>query len=320
MVESRRAFAAVVAGIGLVVAGCGGTDFARRTVAPAPVPAEKPSAAPVRVALVRNPALQALLVGSVAHTTAARTARTSISVTLTGLGEDALSTGAFDIAGTGGVDFATGDADLSLSIPRFDRLGGGGTIEQRIVRGVVYTKMPSDILRVSGMPASVRWLSFDETHVGGGDPAALSQSQVDPAGQLAFLAAVSVDVRRVGPEPVRGVAATHYAATIDLGHSAHVADRLSAVRAKLVQLGAMIGARRLGVDVWVDAAGRARRVVVSVPLSRQTDAAAVAGLGSDAMMRIQADFYAFGVTLRVAAPPQAAVRPYSALRLGATDG
>lgn len=312
MLGSARTRAAIVLGVALVVATCGGTDFSRRTV----VPAANNAAPTVPKVVTRNPALQAKLLRSVSATSAARTARTSISVTLTGLGADSLSTGAYDIAGTGVVDFAKRDADLSLSIPLLDRLGGGGAIEERILGGVVYTKVPAGVLRAAGLPASVGWLSLDPKHAVGADPSALSQSQVDPDGQLAFLAAVSDDVRTIGDEAVRGVATTHYAATIDLVPDSRGGARMAALRAKLAQLRSAIGVRGLALDAWLDRAGRVRRIVVSVPLSPLSGAAGVDHLGSDAMMRIQGDFYAFGTAVRVAAPPQTQTRPYGALRIG----
>ena len=312
MLRSARTRAAVVLGVALVVTACGGSDFSRRTV----VPAGKNVASTAPTVVTRNPVLQAKLSRSVAATSAARTARTSISVTLTGLGDDSLSTGAYDIAGTGVVDFVKRDADLSLSIPLLDRLGGGGAVEERIVGGVVYTKMPAGVLRAAGLPATVRWLSLDPKHSAGADPSALSQSQVDPAGQLAFLAAVSDHVRTMGDEPVRGVATTHYAATIDLVPDSRGGARMAALRAKLAQLRSVIGARGIALDVWLDRAGRARRIVVSVPLSPRSGAVGVDHRGSDATMRIQGDFYAFGAAVRVAAPSQSQTRPYGTLRIG----
>jgi hypothetical protein len=312
MFGSRRVLAAVFIGVALFGAGCGGSDFARRSSTPKPAAALR--SAPKPVPVTHDPRLQAALLHSVTRTTAVHTARTSISVTVTGLGDAALATGAFNIAGTGVVDFANGNADLSLSIPLFDRLGGGGIVEQRVVGGVMYTKLPADVLRFAGMPASVRWVSLDPQKVGT-DLSALSQAQADPAGQLAFLAAISSDVRRVGAASVRGVVTTHYAATIDLG-----ARRVAAVGAKLAQFATVIGTRRLAVDVWIDDSRRARRVVVSVPLSAESGTPAIKGLGSDATMRIQSDYFAFGAPVRVAAPPHAQVRPYDALGLDVATG
>ena len=111
----------------------------------------------------------------------------------------------------------------------------------------------------------------------------------------------------------------HYAATIDLAPNVQASHAVAteAVRLKLAQLGVAIRAHRLGLDVWLDSSGRARRIVVSLPLSSGSGSPPVAELGPDAMMRIQGDFYGFGTPVRVAAPPQAQVRPYAALRLHA---
>lgn len=132
--------------------------------------------------------------------------------------------------------------------------------------------------------------------------------------------AVSEDVSRVGPEPVRGVRSMHYAATIDLGHDQSRAA--ATVREHLAPLGAAVGDGRLALDVWLDGAGRVRRIVVSVPLRSAAIAGAgdIAGPGPQASMRIQTDFFGFGATVDVAAPPHAQVRPYSTLRIAAANG
>ena len=312
MLGSRRTLAAFSFGVVVFGAGCGGSGFGRSTPA---APTTTAPRATVPVVVTHDPALRAVVVRAVPVTAAAHTARTSISVTLTGLGDDALSTGAYDIAGSGVVDLASGDADLKLSIPLYDRLGSGGVIEQRTVRGVAYTKLPADILAVAGLPPTVRWLSLDPNQAAAGDPSTLSQSQVDPAGQLAFLASMSDDVRTMGREPVRGVTTTHYAATIDLTKGGGAANRTAALRRTLARLGSGVYTKRLAVDVWLDRVGRARRVVVSVPLDPKAGSSSAGSLPHDSMLRIQGDFYAFGTPVRVTAPPQSRVRPYSALRI-----
>lgn len=321
MQGSRRSVARVASATSLLGAlavlgcGCGASNFDARqgptpkgagtTVVTAPPPT------------VKNPTLQSSLVRAVAVTTAARTARSSISVTLTGLGSATTPSGAFDIAGTGTVDLRTGNAEFSLSVPRFDRLGNSGPVEQRIIAGVAYLQAPAPVVAAGGLPSSVRWLRIDPITGRSTDPAELSQAQVDPVGQLAFIGAVSENVSRVGAEPVRGVATVHYAATVD------VPARLtppSAAAAKLAAIHALIGTGRVRVDTWLDGAGRVRRVVVSVPLSNAGGSIGGSSVGARAMLRVQADLYAFGTALRVAAPPQAQVRPYSALRIAAAKG
>jgi len=215
------------------------------------------------------------------------------------------------VAGSGVADLVGGDADLTLSVPLFDRLGGGGTVEQRIVSGVVYTKLPAALLRKAKLPAPVQWLSLDP-RASGADRSALAQSQVDPAGELAFLGAASADVRAAGTESMRGVPTAHDVLSIDPARLTATDPNQAAARSKVRQLGAVLAARPLLVDLWLDAAGRARRVVVSFPLAAQGDPATT---GPEAMMRVQSDFYAFGVPVKVVAPAANEVLPYRALDL-----
>jgi hypothetical protein len=309
MLDSRAVRAMAVVALLTVVAGCGGSDFASHRSAAAPAAGAIPtSTAP---AIVHRPALRAVLVRSASTTRSARTARTSMSVTVTGLGNDAFGSGGLDVAGTGVVDLASGDADLLLSVPLFDRLGTGGAIEERVVDGIAYARLPATVLRFGGLPPAVRWLRIDGLRARTAPSAALSQSRIDPAGELAFLRAVSDDVRPVGVEAVRDTPSTHYAATI-----AGAADSQSALGRRLGAAGARLGPSRIGVDVWIDRSGFARRIVVSVPLR----GAGGSTTGAGPAMQIQADFYAFGAPVRLAAPPAAQVRPFAALRLPSLGG
>jgi hypothetical protein len=315
MAESRAMRAGTALALAAFVAGCGGTDFgsgvgtATQSTIPAP--------AVVRPAVVHRPALRAALLRSATTTRSARTARTSISVTVTGLGEETFATGAFDVAGTGVADLANGDADLVLSVPLIDRVGGGGAIEERIVHGVAYARLPAAMLRVAGLPPPVRWLRIDGPGASAARLSTLSKSQVDPAGVLAFLGEISDDVRPIGIEFVRDTPATHYAATVAPAPVGAASGRRSSLRARLAAIGARRGAGRVGVDVWIDRVGLVRRIVVSIPLSAGT---LPAGSGAAPVMQMQTDFYAFGAPVRVTAPPAAQVRPFAALRLPSHAG
>ncbi len=286
-----RATAVLALVLGLVGAACGGgRDFGRTGTGAVHVPGATATLPPVTTTTlvpVRDRALQARLRAAVDRTGAARTAQTSISVTVTALGNRTFGRGSLDVAGTGVVDFRSGDAALVLSVPRFDRITGGGTIVQRTVRGVSYLELPATIIRAGGLAASVRWLRVDPHATAGADASALVQAQVDPARQLAVLRIVSEDVRERSVEAVRGVPTTHYTGTLD-------------------------GPARSAVDAWLDEGGRVRRVVVEIPLSTSAETAGI--------MKIQADFYTFGVPVSVAAPPQAQVRPYASLRLAPISG
>jgi hypothetical protein len=296
--RGTRSRAVAVLAFAVVVAACGGgTDFARSGTGAVRVPGANPTLPPVTTTTfvaVRDRALQAKLRAAVDRTGAGRTAQSSISVTVTALGNRTFGRGTLDVAGTGVVDLRSGNAALVLSVPRFDRITGGGMIAQHIVHGVTYLELPAPIIRAGGLPSSVRWLRLDPHESSAADASALVQAQVDPAGQLASLSAISDDVRRIGVEAVRGVATTHYAGTLE-------------------------GPARHTVDVWLDGAGLVRRVVVAIPLPKAVDGA-VDGAGTAAVMKVQADFYGFGVPVSVAAPPQAQVRPYGSLHLPAVPG
>ena len=314
MADSRALRAVLAGALVVCLAACGGSDFAPRAkTVPRP---QRPAPPTTRPAPVHRPALRAALLRSASATRLAHTARTSISVTVTGLGEDVFASGAFDVAGTGVVDLATGDASLALSIPLYDELGGGGAIEERIVGGVAYAHLPAAVLRTGGLPAAVRWLRIDAPGARTAPSSTLSQSQVDPAGALAFLRSVSDDVRPVGVEAVRDVRTTHFSATIVTTPGPR-ATTSSPLTLQLGPLGARLGRGRVAIDVWIDDAGLVRRVVVSVPLA---DADRAATPGVTPAMRIQADFYAFGIPVRVVAPPRAQVTPFAALRLPPLDG
>ncbi|HUI48697.1 MAG TPA: hypothetical protein VL119_08370 [Acidimicrobiia bacterium] len=313
MVRSRRArnaFFLLVAGVCVSgLTGCGGSRYVTPRAQHVPAPSAS-TVAPTTIA--RNPALQWRVQRAAAVTTGAGTARVSVSVTVTGAGDRRIAIGVYDVAAVGVVDFATGDASLQLSAPVFDRAADGGRVEQRSVHGVVYTRVPVGVLRAGGFPPSVRWLSFDPRRAADA-PSALVQPQVDPTGPLEFLAAISAHVRRVGTDSVRGWPTTHYASTVDVtgtpgGKGPKGAP--AALAAALAPLGPGVTARAVVLEAWLDGRGRARRVVVSIPLETRPGSAGRATLGTDPTLRIQGDFYAFGVRVGVVAPPRGIVRSY----------
>jgi hypothetical protein len=315
MLDSRAVRAGMAVALAVLLAGCGASDFRSGAPKARAAHASTPPAPPTTRPVVHRPALQAALVRSASMTRSAGTAHTSISVTVTGLGKDASANGAFDIAGTGVVDLTNGDADLVLSVPLFDQLGGvsgGGTIQERIVDGVAYARLPAALMRLGRLAPAVQWLRIDTGRGVKAPASTLSRSQVDPAGELVFLDAVSDDVRPVGIEAVRGARTTHYTATVPAASAAGRGATRTAVGARLGAVGSTLRAAPLTVDVWIDAVGIARRVVVSLPLSLP---GAPAAEGVSPAMAIQADFYAFGGPVHVVAPPKSSVRPFAALRL-----
>ena len=123
------------------------------------------------------------------------------------------------------------------------------------------------------------------------------------------------------PHPVRGVRTTHYARDDRPRSGRPRRTPRAAVGEKLAQLGAVIGTRRLAVDAWIDGAGRARRVVVSVPLSPKSGAAGDrrrSGPTRRCGSRPTSTRSARRCGLRLRRSAQ--VRPYSTLRIAAATG
>ena len=123
-------------------------------------------------------------------------------------------------------------------------------------------------------------------------------------------------MRTVGDEAVRGEAATHYTLRIDAVALTVGGAPGAVVRARLARLGSALGSGPVVVDAWLDTSGCARRIVVSVPLRSPS---APAGRG-DSTLRIQDDYFGFGIPVSAAVPAPSAVRPYRTLRLAAATG
>jgi hypothetical protein len=279
MDELRRGVAGVAIAV-LALGACGGSHRAIRGTA-------GPSTSSTTV---HSSPLQAALLRSVRATRTARTARISLSIGISGI----VAGGAnFSEAGTGVVDFMTEDTDLVLttSVP-----GAPTTVtEERIVDSVMYVRA-----------GTAPWKRVDlRTQLG----TALSglSSQSDPSQELAYLAAVSDEVHKDGVANVRGVAATHYLATLDMAKALRRPRLGSALRARLAVLAPKLGNQHIPIEAWVDAGGRIRRVVISYPLLPLLPAAQSGGVSPDARIHIQEDVYDFGTPVRVEAPLAGAV-------------
>jgi hypothetical protein len=114
----------------------------------------------------------------------------------------------------------------------------------------------------------------------------------DPLWPLDALAGANQDVTEVGPDAVRGEAATRYRLTVDLGR----ADT-SLPAGVSVPSGPYRSLRRLPAEVWLDSAGRALRIAV---LSEPT---------APASTRIWSvtEMWDFGVPVDIAPPDPAEV-------------
>jgi hypothetical protein len=202
---------------------------------------------------------------------------------------------AFDVEGepiTLAVDgVMSGDGkngELTVSLPIV------GTIEERIVDGVIYMNLGS----FPGAPAELdgkQWVKLDPEQLkqqGGmfGDLADQAEAN-SPNQGLEYLQGLSGDVEKVGEETVDGQPATHYRASIDY---TKVLDKLpnasDEVRDALGNLG------NVPADVWIDGEDRVVKMHLTMDAS---------GFGAGAgTAEVSMKLSDFGVPVDVQAPPE----------------
>ena len=234
----RAVLAGLVLACLVLVAGCSGGSGAAAVVPP-PNPADA-----IRQAFVT--------------TRDAGTARVALASRTSAAGQP------LDVTGDGVLQLATGAADLGIDLPSL-----GGRVRVLSTGGTVYAALPPGITSFLG--GGKPWVAVDLARLSGasGPLAGLGGGlTTDPAQQLAYLQGVRDDARVVGPEPVDGVATTHYAGTIDLDRVPAASD--PAARPALDRLEAQLGSSTLPVEVWVDEQGRLRRVLQTVRTTTTT--------------------------------------------------
>jgi hypothetical protein len=219
----------------------------------------------------------AQVLATAGETTGATTAR--VRTTTIGIENDAEKKSEHPVSlySTGLVDFADGDASIVMAS---DGDGPSGTIETRRVGGTSY-------LRINRGGA---WLPSDSAADAKDFPPAFGLltgagglgfgSAPDPSQWLGILDDLA-DVHEEGHEPVDGVATTKYGATFDLIEV--LAKSMQEHGPKVPDQGPS------DLDVWVDGAGRVRRLVVAIP-------------GKHGPVIIRTDLTDFGVPVHVTAP------------------
>jgi hypothetical protein len=201
-----------------------------------------------------------------------------------------------------------GEMTLSMDVPSPPDGTGAGTgmtaaVSQRMIFDglTIYMSAPQS---AATLPGGKRWMKIDLGAVGrwaGLDLGALARSGgQDPTQVLRYLKATGGDVTRVGSDTVRGVATTHYVATVDLRKvpaSAPAAER-AAVRRSIEQVVKLAGTSTAPIEVWVDAGGLARRIATTITTGTA---------GERVTLRQRIDLYGFGTTVDVAVPPASEV-------------
>ncbi|HZQ57413.1 MAG TPA: hypothetical protein VFA84_05240 [Acidimicrobiales bacterium] len=194
-------------------------------------------------------------------------ARTAdISVTVT--------TGGMSLSGQGAADLASGAGDFMVDLP-----GSFGQLEVRSTGGTLYLHVPPALTALAGGKA---WASVKAPA-----PDPTSPITFDATWLLDRLRTVAGPVTTVGTgDTVHGDATTHYRATVDLSTTG--------------------APRTVPVDVWVDAAGRLRKLTASLDASSTP----LAGLGT---VQLSTELWGFGTPVEVTAPPADQVGDATAL-------
>ena len=292
---------AVVAATGLVTAACmqgggtaagsGGTlSTAPSTTSTTSSPSSTPNSVPGSAADAQAVA------AALARTQAAGSARIMTSSEV-GTGEHNVPVNA-----SGTVGFANKSADLTETLP-----GGQGTGETRFVNGVLYERLPGDL--VSRLSGGKPWISLDVAKLSQQGDGSLQQlmtdSPTDPTQMLGFLQGAG-SVTKDGQDTVGGVPTTHYTVLIDLDKAG--AQQGSVGKHAIQALEAEIGSHTMPAQVWIDNQGRLRKITMhetlsGAPASTTDDHGTDQENSGHVSFSFTATLSDFGVPVTVTAPP-----------------
>jgi hypothetical protein len=252
----------------LATASCGGEPF--------PETRAKNPTSPTSVRTAVTPTTpHGRLLASVQRATDARTARLSMTETISGMG----TAGTFNVTGTGVIDLAR----RRMMMTTQERSGKESLSQElRVIDGTAYVTVDGQWLS----------MSFGLAETG----------TADPSSYLDFLAGVSDVVRVDGHDTLRGDATTRYRATVNLDRA--LARGATANRSALGRAVDQLGHLDIPVTVWVDAGGRLRKLRMSMDLAALATRLG-APAGTDPKMDVTIELYDFGAAADVQVPPGA---------------
>lgn len=234
----------------------------------------------------------------------AGSARFEMTVSVDGGAEGELSflaTGAFDTAAQRlQLELDLGEALAGLDPEGMGLPGLDEPMEVIVDGATTYVRIPF----LSSMTGTSGWLSASAEDLGASaDQLGFGAGTTDPSQLLEALRGVADDVEAAGQEDVRGVPTTRYTATVDLDAAADVvpADQRERFEAELHALGDL-GA--LPVEVWIDADGLVRRLVL--------DVSGVAPQGQlPGKAQIAMELFDYGEPVEIDLPPADQVVPFT---------
>ena len=240
-----------------------------------------------------------------AKTTAARTARFSVSATASAQGRT------ISQAGQGVVDFGRHAVAVKFGQP--SQAAPGTPDQQTIIVGTdVWSTTPPSVL---AKLATAKPFIHATTAQRNSNPLAQLTQPDDPTIALAELGGVDpTTVTRVGKEDIRGTSTTHLMAQVDL---TKVAANDPSAQPQADALQKLLGTNVTPLELWTDGAGRAVRVRQTLQHIRIAPAVATptttpaSGLQVDLV--ITNEFFDFGSPVAVNPPPPDQVTEFSQL-------
>jgi len=254
----------LVLAVVLAAAGCGGQPFPQ-------------ASSPSRPSGPTPATAQARLLAAVQTTNAAKTARFSLDMSMTGFGTQlGMQGGALAVTGSGVMDLTR--RRFSMKVASNDP--AQKSMEVRVVGNTVY------------LQSGAGWTT---QAVG-----AASAFTPVPTSYLDYLKGLGGTVHVVGREKVRGADTTRYVATLDFSRTA--AGLRSPSKGAVVKgLLDLIGLTKIPVTVWLDDLGRMRKMTMTMDFSSL-------GKGMNApadfapKMAITLEMYDFGAPVSVEIP------------------
>ena len=142
------------------------------------------------------------------------------------------------------------------------------------------------------LPSGKRWMKIDVSEFGA-EPLSGQVESVDAKAILDQLASVGDEPQTVGREKVRGVATTHYTATLDPGLQAEqLRESGNDLAADLLESQDQTAT----VDVWIDGEGLVRRTSMATAMQLTGTAGA--------SMTMTMDFHDFGAAPKISVPAE----------------
>jgi hypothetical protein len=246
----------------------------------------------------------AVLTGVPARTIAARSSRVAFAMDIPA-NPNVPPAAPVRVTGEGVFEYGAKKGRMTLDL---SAAGLPGKVETIVDGTIVYERLPASL--AGKVPGGKPWIKVDQrvlSQRAGLDVNSLSQAQSDPTQALEYLKGTSGDLRELGRQRLRGESTTRYALTIDLEKA--LANTPEA-KETLQSFRKLLGTTTIPAEVWVDDAGRMRKLQLRLDLSKSSDPAA-SRYGGPLTMTVE--LFDFGTAVDAALPPADQVTDIGAL-------